>query len=467
MNPPRLRDSFTIAALLTVAVVPASAGADESERPPTWDMSLEELQAIGLGQSRGDPIPVPADAPKLNANPDPQAGGNQGVIFVNFDGAQIQSGNDNSVNNVSQIWGGSFAAYGAGAKRDAVMQAVAEDWAAYNVVVTDARPASAPYTMNMTGPTNFMGQGVLGVAPLDCNDQQTHNNITYAFHSANDQFSASTQATTIGQEVAHSYGLEHVDEPGDIMNPYNAGGDPAFTDQCIGIVQQVLCGSQHSAQCGSQTSQNSHQELLDLFGPGVPDTQAPTITITAPLDGAEYDVGANFEIVVEAMDDNSVQELTLFNNGMEIESDVSAPWGWSVTNVPEGSYEFFVTGSDLAGNTAESNVVVVNVFPGGMNSSGETAGDDGADGGADGGSEGGGTDGGADAGDGGGEAGGDGDGTGAADDGALPPGFGLDRPEVDGCACTSGDDDVGNRALMLGLLGLVGVVRRRRAQPHG
>lgn len=67
-------------------------------------------------------------------------------------------------------------------------------------------------------------------------DAQTHRNITYAFHGVNEQFSAAVTATTINQEVAHSYGLEHVDEPGDIVNPYNAGGDASFIDACIQIV---------------------------------------------------------------------------------------------------------------------------------------------------------------------------------------------------------------------------------------
>ncbi|MGB1276981.1 MAG: hypothetical protein ACPG77_14650, partial [Nannocystaceae bacterium] len=65
---------------------------------------------------------------------------------------------------------------------------------------------------------------------------QQDRNVVYAFHSANDQFPAATQATTISQEIAHAYGLEHVDEPGDIMNPYNAGGDPGFLDTCIPII---------------------------------------------------------------------------------------------------------------------------------------------------------------------------------------------------------------------------------------
>jgi MYXO-CTERM domain-containing protein len=456
------------AALVLLATGAAGdAHADEGvgDRPATWDMSIEQLQEIGLGQVRADPIPAPATLPPETAPVEPQAGGAAGVIFVNFDGAQLTSGSDSSQNNRTQIGqlAGNFAAYGAGAKRDAVMQAVQTDWAAFNVLVTDSRPASGDYTMNMTGPTNPFGGGVLGIAPLDCNDQQTHNNITYAFHSVNDQHSASTTATTIGQEVAHSYGLEHVNEPGDIMNPFNAGGDPSFIDQCIQIDgggNGILCTNQHAANCGSGSQQNSYQELMNLFGPSAPDTALPVVSVTSPLDGDEFDAGASFDIVVDANDDTGLQELVLYNNGAAIETDGSAPWGWEVTNVPEGTYELYVEASDLAGNVAMSNVVTVYVGtsappPAGDGGSADGGGSDGGSGPA---GDGGG--GGSDGGDGSGDGGG---GEFASEDDALPPGFGGSG-SGQGCACTSGPG-VGPGARWgagLAMIVLFGLRRRQR-----
>ncbi|RMG97566.1 MAG: hypothetical protein D6705_08390 [Deltaproteobacteria bacterium] len=412
-------------------------------------MSIEELRSIGLGQYRGDPIPVPPDAP-LTHDPSKPRPAKQGVIFVNFDGAQLSSGYDDAKQNRSQIYGGSFAAYGQGSKREAVMQAVRTDWAPFNVIVTDTRPASGEYTMNMTGPTNFVGQGVLGIAPLDCNDSQTHSNVTYAFHSANDQFSASTQATTIGQEVAHSYGLEHVDEPGDIMNPYNAGGDPSFRDECIQIVsnQGIVCGSQHAAQCGSSNMQNSYRELLALFGPAVADESPPQVSIVSPEDGASFEVGASFDIVADASDDQAVDVVELYVDGAYQGADGSAPYGWGVENIPAGTYEFQVVARDLAGNEATSDVVTIYV--------GQAPPPDGGDGGAD--------DGG---GDGSGGTGGAGDGGDTGQDpfdptggSALPPGFGM-RGDEGGCACRAGAP--GRPAGIVGLAWLVlwGIGRRR------
>lgn len=413
--------------------LPLSAHAEDGERPPTWDMSVEELQEIGLGQYRGDPVPVPSVS-HLRSSETPLPA-KQGVIFVNFDGATLTSGYDDSRTNTTQIGqlAGQFAAYGMGPKRDAVMQAVREDWAAYNVIVTDTRPASGDYTMNMTGPTNPFGGGVLGIAPLDCEDQQTHNNITYAFHSVNDQFSATVQATTIGQEVAHSYGLEHVNEPGDIMNPYNAGGDASFLDSCIQIVsnQGVACQAQHAAQCGTGTSQNAHQELLTLFGPSAPDTEAPVVQIVAPNDGDAFEEGASFQIDVVATDDNAVDHVQLFNNGQGLETDASEPYGWSVSNIPAGTYELYVVAHDLAGNIGMSNVVTVTV---GVVHAPTDDGEEEDDG-----------------------DGGTGD-DGMGESGGFSTGGGQDQAEVEGCACRQSSNGPGWAGLLV--LGLLALRRR-------
>jgi MYXO-CTERM domain-containing protein len=444
---------------IVLALGSSPALADDSPR-------LLELKAEGLGQSRGDPVPVPADAPQLRADQEPKAGGAPGRIFLNFDGANLSSGYDDSTNNTTQIGecAGNFAPYGDGAKRDATVQAVRDDWEAYNVVIVDARPESGDYTMCMIGPSNPFGGGVLGIAPLDCDDQQTHNNITYAFHSVNDGFDASTTATTIGQEVAHSYGLEHVDEEGDIMNPYNAGGDPSFTDVCIGIVGGgIVCGSQHAAECGSQNQQNSHQELLTLFGASAPDNVSPTVVITYPGDGDEFDAGASFEITVMASDDVGIESVTLYSNDNEQGSDGSAPYGWAVNDIPEGTYEFRVEAVDLSGNVTMSDPVTIGVggAPATTADDGGDGGSEGGDGGTDGGD--GGTDGGDQADD--GEGGDDGDDGFDTDDAGLPPGYGLDRDPGSACVCTHERVGPGGpRVVPIGLAALVLLGLRRRRE---
>jgi MYXO-CTERM domain-containing protein len=384
------RWSSPLLACLWLAPAVAVADAPEPEvRPATWDMTPQQLAAVGLGQTRANPVPVPAEYPRRNegAAVDPKRAGGApaGTIFVNFDGETLVEGADDAHTNTTQlgVFVGEFAPYGEDPmKRAAVMEAVRKDWGEYNILVTDTRPTSGEYTMNMTGPTNPIGPGVLGIAPLDCNDQQTHSNITYAFHSADDAFSPSDTATTIAQEVAHSYGLEHVDEPADIMNPSNAGGDPSFRDECIAIVGGgVVCPDQHMASCDDPMMQNSHQELLNLFGPAIPDAAPPTVTITFPGEGDVFPAGADFEVMVDADDDVGIDTVQLFSNGGVLQNDSTLPYGWGVTNILEGEYVLTVLATDYAGNETMSNVVTIYVGVDPSAGADGTAGDDDAGGG--------------------------------------------------------------------------------------
>lgn len=352
-------------------------------------MTREELQAVGLGQSRGNP--VPPSSPPLGTKPRPAAGGQPppAIIFVNFDGATLTMGGDNSQMDSSEIFGGEFLPYGVGDKRAAVMQATRADWAAYNIDVVDERPAAGEYTMNMTGPTNFVGEGVLGIAPLDCRNQMNPNNVTYAFHSVDDGFDAATTATTIGQEVAHSFGLEHVDEPADILNPFNAGGDPTFIDECLplsGGGAGAFCPDQHSEFCPDGQGQNSHQELLGIFGPAIPDVDGPVVIITAPLTGTLFEAGDSFTVLVTINDDSLVAEAELYSNGALADVDTTAPWGWQVNNIPAGLYTIEVAAIDEYGNQGLSTPISILVGDAAMDSEGDEGDPDGGSGSADGGS---------------------------------------------------------------------------------
>jgi MYXO-CTERM domain-containing protein len=406
------------------ALLLASAPARADERPATWDMSQDELRAVGLGQSRGMPV-VPDE---IDGERRPQQA-KQGVIFVETAAITTEMGGEDSHTNQSSIFGQDFEAFGGGeAEHAALMEAVRIDWAAYNVLVVDSRPASGDYTMNITSPTNPLGGGVLGIAPLDCNDMMTHNNVTFAFHGANDGFGPSTWATTVGQEVAHSFGLEHVDEPADIMNPVNSGGDPSFMNECLPVVAGGTCPMQHEVQCGDGEHQNSHKELLALFGPSEPDAMPPLVSITSPVDGAQYSSGASFMIAVEASDENALQQVQLFNKENPLQTDISEPYGWEVADIPAGMYVFKVVATDLSGNTADSNIVTVyvGVAPGTDDTSGgsgeESNGDESEDDGS--------------------------------DDDAGQDGGGDDK----GCGCTQSSG--GTTAL--GLLVIAGLARRRR-----
>ncbi len=428
----RVASSLTLVSSIALASITARADGPADELAPgltvddldglTLEERTEVLRAHGLGQSRGMPVPPPID--QVTDVPRPKAV-KQGVIFVQFDEIELTMGGEDSKTNQSSISGGVFESFGDSTMaRAAVMEAVKQDWEAYDILIVDERPEFGDYTMNVTSPTNPFGGGVLGIAPLDCFDMMTHNNITFAFHSANDGFGPVTAATTIGQEVAHSYGLEHVDDPTDIMNPVNAGGDPTFKDECLPVVAGGMCGAMHEEACGDMQQQNSHLELLAIFGTSAPDTQAPVVQITSPANGAEFGVGADFDIEVIVSDDRKVGQIELFNGDEAILAKDVEPYMFEVRDIDEGVYTFKVVAKDPAGNEAESNLVEVII--GDPPLPAEEGGDD----------------------DDGDESGSDGSG-----------GPSEDEDEGKGCGC--GAAGAGAPALAM-LLGLTAVARRRR-----
>lgn len=346
-----------------------------AERTCLLAVSLTMLGVTGSARAADEPFatratarPLPAHLQHLGSElPPPSAAGvaKTHTFYLNYDGVQLNpGGDDNAATNTTmfQEWGGNYQPYGNGAKRMASLQAALTDWAPYAVTITDQRP-NGVYTMCVNTPTNIYGGGVLGVAPLDCNDSNGAN-IVFAFHSDNDQFTAATQATTMSQEIAHAFGLEHVNFPNDIMNPTNEGADPKFLDQCIAIVPDpnfgILCGQQHQQFCGG-SQQNSHQELLWLFGAAAPDTAPPTVQITFPTDGAVIDAGTDFSITATATDDVGVSAVDLYYNGQFQESDTSEPYSWPVASIPAGNYCFKATAHDLANNATDSAEVCISV----------------------------------------------------------------------------------------------------------
>lgn len=288
------------------------------------------------------------------------------TVFVNFDGAVLNGEREDARSNSTLIgFEGEFEAYGDGAKRMAVLQAVREDWEPFAVTVTDERPASGDYTMAMVGPTNFIGS--LGIALLDCGNDWTANNVVYAFHAIEDGFTASSTATTIGQEIGHAFGLEHVDEQRDIMHPSNKGGDSRFLDACHNVLPAdgigIACTEQHIEVCGSSSKQNSYGELMRLVGPRPVDSNPPSIAFAAPMPEAEFELDETFVLEVDARDDHGITMVELVHDGEVVAFDDSPPYSWEVRDAPVGEYRFTAVAYDASGNRSHTEELTVFVDP--------------------------------------------------------------------------------------------------------
>lgn len=93
----------------------------------------------------------------------------------------------------------------------------------------------------------------------------------------------------------------------------------------------------------------------------VQDTQAPTVSIAAPLAGST--VSGLVPVDVSAADNLGVSRVELRVNGQSIATDTASPYGfsWDSSSLPNGSASLVAYAFDAAGNQAASSAVLVNV----------------------------------------------------------------------------------------------------------
>lgn len=85
----------------------------------------------------------------------------------------------------------------------------------------------------------------------------------------------------------------------------------------------------------------------------------PTVSITAPSNGATFDDPATINITANANDsDGSVVSVEFFQNNNSLGTDNSAPFSYNWTGVTAGTYTIKVVATDDDGATAESSINV-------------------------------------------------------------------------------------------------------------
>jgi len=435
---------------LALSLLPSSAPAGEP------------LEALDTPQGAIAIDPNPPTSPAgLTATTRPQLLGDK-ILFINFDGGSMNfCGNNNPQDNCSTIFGGNVEPFtGDQAKRASIVQVIRKRLQDVGITVTDQRPASGDYDMEMVG--NWQGQDppFAGVAPnIDCFDS-TGGETSFTLEASD---SADGMAEIVLQEVAHTWGLEHVNVQQDLLYPTTQGSNKTFHDECYKIVSDTQlnesngqCNAVHTNFCDFGW-QNSYQELLFLFGPSLPDTIAPEVSIVAPADGAVVE-GGDLEMLIALLDDQSPAVISM--DVMLVSDALPAPvetggayvspseLAFPIQGLPDGEYTLSVDIVDESENPATDQVSFTVV-------GNPQEGDD--DGTVD-------------------DSGGEDDGTGPGDDDGLedgsggPSGDGTSSAGVidptnqaaDGCECRSSGRATPTPLLTLGLLGLLGLVRRRR-----
>jgi len=89
----------------------------------------------------------------------------------------------------------------------------------------------------------------------------------------------------------------------------------------------------------------------------------PTVSITAPADGATFTAPASIEIDASAQDDGSVARVDFYNGSTLLGTDTTSPYVFNWTNVAAGSYTLTAVATDNLGATGTSTAVNVTVNP--------------------------------------------------------------------------------------------------------
>jgi MYXO-CTERM domain-containing protein len=223
------------AASLALAVICATGAAPASAQP--WEQVLRY---------------PPEVAAAVRARRDARSGlrdVHTTTVFLNFEGATIRKGQDsNAATDTTWIafthgacafresvdippfderhWSG----HGSRAQIiEAVATQLAELYAGYRIRFVTTRPERGHYTMTVIGgtcdaaATLCQQEGVVGVSPVDCAEDGTLNlnpddiNFVCSDSVGHANLDLKNLAYVIAHEVAHTFGLAHVDQDDDIM----------------------------------------------------------------------------------------------------------------------------------------------------------------------------------------------------------------------------------------------------------
>lgn len=267
----------------------------------------------------------------------------------------------------------------ADAEWNMLVQCVKEVYSPFAAEVTDVKPTSPTYHMNIVAglPGDVqLSNSVGGISPgVGCTP--VDNRITYTFansyRSTNVQFRTWTLCQVVAQETAHTYGLDHAWSFGSGALERSACNDPmTYRSDCGGQKffrnEPATCGEYSPMPCACGATQNAHLLLTNVFGPGTPITSAPTLTVKSPMSGAT--VVNNFEVLATAKAQRGVKAVELWINGYMWKSIAGAQWGQNgqpetdygirlPAEVPDGVLDIVVKAKDDIDVTTESPVITV------------------------------------------------------------------------------------------------------------
>jgi len=101
-------------------------------------------------------------------------------------------------------------------------------------------------------------------------------------------------------------------------------------------------------------------KIIDTRGvSNLPPNEAPSITISDPLDGSSYDFGTNVFVKADAVDpEDEIEKVDFFIDDNLVFSDPSSPYEDSLRNIDEGIHEIVAVVTDAGGATASDTIQI-------------------------------------------------------------------------------------------------------------
>ncbi len=148
----------------------------------------------------------------------------------------------------------------------------------------------------------------------------------------------------------------------DITPCHDVDGTWNPTPQCQGFAMETLDSSVDWANWCATPRLGPAATCGEAFD-AEPDDIPPTVVITEPTSGTEYDGPmASVDITVDAQDEgHGVKEVRLKVDGSVIASDLHAPYEFANAAFPSGAYLLVAETEDWSGNVGESEPVAIGV----------------------------------------------------------------------------------------------------------
>lgn len=324
------------------------AGAETADG---YQLARQVLPAAGAAAAPGDGAPAAVAASR--------------VVFLNKNGVTLSPGANDARLNRSTIptqqtaippWNVSASTWAA------TVSCMREIFAPFDISFVETDPGDVPHLEAVFGgsPTQFgMATSVAGLSPFTTDCAVIENSIVFTFTNVLPPDDPRVACEIQAQEVAHSYGLDHVLLASDLMTYLPYDGKRWFQNQ------NASCGEDRARPCGLKGSvcrqqQNSVSLLIQRLGlksqPG--DAVAPTVEITSPGDGAT--VPPEFDVNIAAADNTRVTMVSLYVDGVASGSAVATPYTIAMpAGLSEGTHKLRVVATDGKNEKAREITVTV------------------------------------------------------------------------------------------------------------